>query len=271
MSSSQCFDFIPSPPRAKKPRKTGLTICSDTGLSLADAKSLMEVAGSIIDHVKYVDHGGVLWHYPPDWIRAKNAYYRSVGVPTMPGGVPYQVAAVQGKVPQFMERVAALGYWGVEVSADTLDSLPLKDRSASIRLGVSHGLTVFTELGRKFADRPLDAAEAIDFARRDLEDGAHLVVVEKGDIVQIIREHADTLHQIVDGVSLQKLIFEPGPGEDVFANAKWLISEFGTDANLENLHPYTILPIENMRHGLHRAVQHRYFDAFKGKPLPAIG
>ena len=270
MSGESCFDFIDRPPRSAKPRKTGLTVCSDTGLSIADAKSLVEVGGRIIDHVKYVDHGGVLWNYPPEWVKEKNAYYRSVGIPTMPGGVPFQVAAVQGKVPQFMERVASLSYWGVEVSADTLASLPLPDRSASIRIGVEHGLVVFTELGRKFNDRPLDPNEAIDFAHKDIEDGAHLVVVEKGDLVQIIREKKDTIHRIVEGVSAENLIFEPGPGDDVFENAKWLITEFGTETNLENLHPYTILPIENMRHGLHRAVQHRYFDAFKNIPLPAI-
>src|SRR5690349_14037605 len=103
------FDFLARPPRHLKPRKTGLTITSDKAKSLADVASLIETMGDIVDHMKIPDHVGVMWRYPAALTKKKNALYAKAGIDTLPGGIPFEVAAVQGKLPQFMDRVAELG------------------------------------------------------------------------------------------------------------------------------------------------------------------
>ncbi len=135
---------------------------------------------------------------------------------------------------------------------------------------LANGLTVFTELDKKFPDRPLNAEEAIEMANRDLEAGAYLVVVEKSDVALVIKQGADTLHRMMRGVGSEHLIVECGPGNDRFDIAKWLIREFGPDVNLENIDAEDAYVIEAMRHGLNRAADYSYFHAWREKGLPRI-
>ena len=270
MPQGNAFDFLERPERELKPRKRGITVASDKGLSLAGAEAAVETAGDIIDHMKCPDHVGNLWRWPAEWIQKKNAYYDSVGIHTLPGGIVFEVAAMQGKVPQFMDRVAELGFHGVEVSEDMIDALPQGERVAAIKRGLDAGLEVFTEMGKKLPESPLDADEAIDMARRDLDAGALLVVIEKSDVALCIKNGSDTLHKIMEAVGSEKLIIECGPGADKFDIAKWLIGEFGPHVNLENLDSDDACTVEAMRHGLNRAIDYCYFDQFKGQPAPPI-
>src|SRR5688572_14969116 len=145
MSAESACSFLEPPARSLKPRDRGINVVSDKAKSIADSHSFIETVGDVIDHVKMPDHVGIMWRYSPDWIRQKNAVYASAGIDTLPGGIPYEVAAVQGKVPMFMRRVAELGFTGVEVSGDSIELRPA-DRIAAIRCGLGAGLKVFTEL-----------------------------------------------------------------------------------------------------------------------------
>lgn len=269
MKSRPAFDFLTRPPRTAKPRKTGLTVTSDKAKSLADTASLIETVGDIVDHMKIPDHVGVMWRYSAALLKKKNALYAKAGIDTLPGGIPFEVAAVQGKVPHFMERVAELGFKGVEVSEDSIDLDP-GGRIHAIKHALANGLTVFTELGKKFPDQPLNAEEAIEMANRDLEAGTKLVVVEKSDVALVMKQASDTLHRLMRGVGSEHLIIECGPGADRFDIAKWLIREFGPDVNLENIDAEDAHIVEAMRHGLHRAVDYSYFHAWRGKKVPKI-
>lgn len=269
MSPRPAFDFLVRPPRTAKPRTRGLTVVSDKARSLAQVRDCIETAGDIVDHMKIPDHVGVMWRYPEQWTREKNALYARAGIETLPGGIPFEVAAVQGRVPEYFERTAALGFSGVEISEDSID-LGGAGRVNAIKRARAAGLKVFTELGKKFPDRPLDADEAIEMARRDLDGGAYLVVVEKSDVALAIQEGSNALHRLMRGVGPERLIIECGPGPDRFEIARWLLQEFGSDVNLENVDSDEAYVIEAMRHGLHRAVDYRYFHAYRGKTLPDI-
>ena len=269
MTRKPAFDFLSRPPRSPKPRKRGLTVVSDKAKSLAQARDFVETVGDILDHVKIPDHVGVMWRYSAALLKKKNALYAKAGIDTLPGGIPFEVAAVQGRVPQFMARVAELGFKGVEVSEDSIDIKP-RERIYAIKHALANGLTVFTELGKKFPDQPLNAEEAIGMAGRDLEAGAYLVVVEKSDVALVIKQGTDTLHRLMRGVGPERLIIECGPGADRFEIAKWLLKEFGPEVNLENVDAEDAYIIEAMRHGLHRAVDYDYFHARHGKKLPPV-
>jgi phosphosulfolactate synthase len=248
----------------QKPRDRGITVVSAKAKSLVETQSIVEAVGDIIDHVKQSDHVGLMWRDSVDLISKRNAFYAAAGIHTLPGGIPFEVAAVHGKVPQFMRRMAELGFGGVEVSECSLD-LTASDRAAAIRMGRERGLEVFTELGKKFPERPLDASEAIDTAMRDLEAGASWIVVEKSDVALVIEKRLDSIHRLMEGVGKDKLIIECGPGEDRFRVAKWLIGEFGPDVNLENIDVSEAHVVEAMRYGLNRAADYTYFREFKGK------
>ena len=269
MTHKPAFDFLARPPRSAKPRKRGLTVVSDKAKSLAQAQDFVETVGDIVDHMKIPDHVGVMWRFSAALIKKRNALYAKAGIDTLPGGIPFEVAAVQGQVPRFMARVAQLGFRGVEVSEDSIDIKP-RERVNAIKHALANGLTVFTELGKKFPDQPLNAEEAIEMAGRDLEAGAYLVVVEKSDVALVIKQGTDTLHRLMRGVGPERLIIECGPGADRFEIAKWLLKEFGPEVNLENVDAEDAYIIEAMRHGLHRAVDYDYFHAWRGKKLPPV-
>ena len=258
------FDFLPNPLSGRsKPRSKGITVANDRWLSLADVKSAIEVSGDIIDHVKCADHVGILWRLPETYIKRKNALWNSAGISTLPGGIPFQVAAVHNEIPKYLKRVSELGFKGVEISEDMIDSLPEGFRSSSISQARELGLQVFTELGKKIPDAPLDAGEAIERAKRDIEAGCYKIVIEKTDVAVIREKKADTLHRIVESIGLDNIIFEIGPGRDIFELARWLITEFGSEVNLENLNAGDAPLIEAMRYGLARAVEYNYFKRFK--------
>ena len=88
MVQGNAFDFLERPPRDQKPRQRGLTVASDRGMSLEQAKSIIETTGDILDHIKCPDHVGNMWRWPADWIKRKNDYYAGVGIHTLPGGIP---------------------------------------------------------------------------------------------------------------------------------------------------------------------------------------
>jgi len=267
--SKPAFDFLQRPPRHLKPRTRGITVVSDKAKSLSQTRDLVTTIGEIVDHMKIPDHVGVMWRDSAEFIQEKNAIYNAAGIHTLPGGIPFEVAVVQGKLPQFMARCAELGFKGVEVSEDSIDITP-QDRINAIKTGVKAGLEVFTELGKKFPDQPLNAEEGIETARRDLDAGALMVVVEKTDVALVIKNGTDSIHRLMRGVGPEKLVIECGPGADRFDIAKWLIREFGPDINLENIDAEDAHIIEAMRHGLNRAVDYNYFHAFKGKKLPPV-
>lgn len=267
--SQTAFAFLDRPTRSRKPRKTGITVGSDFGLSLAQARDIVETASDIIDHVKMPDHVGLLWRFDEDLIRRKNDIYLAAGIHTLPGGVPFEVAAVQGKVPQFMQRVAELGFKAVEVSEDSID-LGVGDRISAIKHGVAAGLQVFTEIGKKLPDNPLDPVEGSETALADLDAGAYMVVIEKSDVVLLMHSGGDALHQLVEQIGMERIIVECGPGDDRLQVARWLIEQFGPEINLENIDADETPVIEAMRHGLNRGVGYSYFQPYRGKALPPI-
>jgi len=263
------FGFLERPRRSRKPRQTGITVGSDFGLSLAQARDVVETAGDIIDHIKMPDHVGLLWRFDENLIKRKNDIYLAAGIHTLPGGVPFEVAAVQGKVPQFMQRVAELGFKAVEVSEDSI-ALGTGDRTAAIKHGVAAGLEVFTEIGKKLPDNPLDPVEGSDMALADLDAGAYMVVIEKSDVVLLMRSGGDALHHLVEKVGMTHIIVECGPGDDRFQVARWLIEQFGPEINLENVDAAETPVIEAMRHGLNRSIDYAYFHPYKDEVLPVI-
>jgi phosphosulfolactate synthase len=268
-SSGGGFPFMTRPARMQKPRTRGMTVALDWGRSISDAESYVETVGDVVDHMKLTDHIGLMFRYTPDYIKRKNAVYGKAGIDTLPGGVVFEMAAVQGKVPELMARTRELGFGAVEVSADCID-FPPAYRRAAIKMGVDHGLKVFTEIGKKSPDKPLDVKEAVETSLSDIDAGAEMVVVEKSDVELVMRDATDTLHRVIEAIGHDKVIIECGPGDNRFQVAGWLIKEFGMNVNLENVDAHEVFAIEAMRHGFHRAVGFSYFHEFAGKALPPL-
>ncbi len=253
MSYKGCFEFLKVPSSPEKPRELYQNIISDRGTSLGFFRDFLEGSQDIIDYVKFTDHAGLLSRFSQEFIQAKLEICKKLKIGTFPGGIPFEVAVSQGKAELYLEKLAELGFTGVEISEDVI-SPPLapEKRKALIQRGKDAGLAVFTELGKKFPDNPLDVDEAIESARRDLENGARKVTIENSDLILMKKTNPGGMKKLAESVGLKHLIFEAGPNE--FPQlALWLFKTVSREINLENIAFADLIPLEAMRFGLHRS------------------
>lgn len=259
------FDFLRVPTRPAKPRQVGMTIVTDRGLSLRQTEDLFETFGPIVDYLKLTDFVGLVTRYTADWLRRKTAICRQHQVGILPGGIAFQLAALQNQVERFLDRCRELGFTAIEVSEDSIPALPEAQRTAWIRRALDAGLEVFTEIGKKVPDAPLTVAESVASIRADLERGAKKVVIEKADIA-LLKEagQGNVLVEIAEAVGHEHICFEGGPA--AFPELPlWLIKTFGPQVNLENLEVNEIVRVEGMRAGVDRLVDYDFLRLAGGR------
>lgn len=261
------FPFIEMPVVPPKPRQRRWTILSDRGIPVQEQNGILEMVGDIVDRMKNVDHVGLLRRQSAELIMRKNSIYREWGLGVFPGGVPFEVAYLQGKAQLFFRRLLELGFTGVEISADCIPPIPAKERDALIRKASGLGLEVFTEVGYKrvgdtLGKETLDVAEAIRGIRADLNAGATKVTIESNELSNYIATgELDRVFTIVNEVGLDKIVFEIGAGGKVDPElATWLLENLGSDINVENIELDRLLHFEAMRQGLSRAGNFKYFS-----------
>jgi phosphosulfolactate synthase len=224
----------------------------------------MEVAHDIVDRVKFNDHSGVLARYSAEWFAHKFEIYRKYGVRTMTGGIPFELAVLQGQVEPFFHRMKELGFDCVEISEDVIPALEKSTREATIRQAIAAGLEVVTELGRKVPDKPIDVDEAASMAMADLELGVSKVTLEHSELRLFHDGDPEPLFKLVEAVGLKNLIMEPNPGGFPWLHT-WVIENLGPEVNLGNIYPEELFIVEGMRRGMTRAVNYPFLTEMKGK------
>lgn len=259
--------FLDLPVRPR-PRKEGLTVLFDMWLSMREVESVLDVASEAFDYAKLVHagmaFGGVL---PEGWMQEKIARYKAKGIKTYPGGVPYQIALVQDKVPQFMRWVSDVGFDGVEIAEDAMsyEASTKQTRDDHIRMALDLGLFVDTELGKKSPDQPMDLSEAHDTIMHDLSIGVSHVVIERAELNAYIGKDPKPLVDMVSRVGLKNIVFEPGPfgWPDIH---DWCFKHFGPKVNLSNIYVDELMYVEFSRRGLSR-FGYWYFDDYQNKAV----
>jgi len=235
-AKKRAFDFYHGYELGNKPRRTGLLIVSDRAVPLALQRAYLEDHSEIIDMAKFVDHGGLLARYSEAWLRNKIALYKQYGIDLFVGGVPFEIAVTQNKVKEYFHKVKELGFIGAEISDDIIPPMSNEQRISFIKLACEVGLKPFTEVGRKFPDKPIDVDETVKIIQSDLELGVAGVTIEISEIANLVREGTDKLLQIVERVGLDKLIFEVGGGGQLnFEVLGWLFRTLGPEVNIENV------------------------------------
>lgn len=267
-STVECgFGFLRIPRARKKPRDRRWTVMSDRSrIPISEQSSLLELTGDVVDRVKLDDHVGLIYRLPAEVISRKIKVYRDHGIQAFPGGVPFEIAFLQGRTDEYFQQVKKLGFHGVEVSSDCIPPIPTQERLRLIAVARGMGLEVFTEVGYKvvgdkFGKDVLSAEAAIETIALDIKAGACKVAIENNELLSYIRnKDVTTLKTIADAVGLEHLVFEVGGGGVTHRDiAKWLFQEFGPDTNVENVEFDQVVHIEAMRHGLSRAVDFSFF------------
>lgn len=235
-----------------RPRVKGLNMILDKGLGLTGTRDVLEAAGDHIDHWKCSFGTSAL--VGPDALRAKLGLLREHAILTFPGGTLLEAAIVQGHCRPFMERARDLGFTAVEISDGTIDLSPERRRNI-IGCARDAGLVPITEVGKKDPTQQPTPDELATEALRDLDWGAHWVVVEGregGTSVGIYDDHGNIDDQAVETISrrlagsVTRLVWE-APQKSQQAG---LMARFGDMVNLGNIAPAEILAVQSLRAGL---------------------
>ncbi len=239
--------FLDLPQRSAKPRERGITHVLDSGLSVAEVESLVEVAGAAVDLVKLGWGTAVV----TENLDAKLACYRDHGIPVVLGGTLTELAIAQGRVGELTAWLRELGLQHVEVSDGTIE-LAHERKLALIEQLAGEGFTVLSEVGSKDAAFIMAPYVWVEQIESELAAGAWKVIAEarESGTAGIYRADGEVrmglIDEIVHAVPAERLLFEAPQKEQQV----WFMRRFGGEVNLGNIAPRDVLSLETLRLGL---------------------
>lgn len=234
------------PQRTKKPRDKGITLVLDKGFSVRQAEDFCETSSGYADIVKL----GWGTSYVTQNLEDKLAVYANAGIPVYFGGTLFEAYILRDQLEGYIQLLKRFNIEHVEVSNGTIW---LSDkRKTDIIEHLSDHFTVLSEVGSKNPDDIIPPYKWVRMIERELEAGAWKIICEarESGTVGVFRPNGEIrsglIDEIADQISPEKLIFEAPKKEQQV----WFIKKFGSNANLGNIQPNEVIPVETLRLGL---------------------
>jgi phosphosulfolactate synthase len=271
-------DILEVPQRSEKPRKKGITMIVDRAY-IGATSELVRCYKDFIDCVKSTAQ--CLW-VDEEIIRENLRIYRSLGIDCQIGGVPYEIAVLQGKQNEYIKRSRELGTNIIEVESHAA-GLSLQQMKAEVTRLKEQGFKVVSEVGAKWADRDdtrsskntIYVDKVVEKMLQFLEVGADHIYWE-GMVVRALLGNRleneagqEQLFKVVEAVGQDHIVFEMwsargNPNSPLWA---WLVHHFGPDVNLANIRLDDISLLESVRRGCSYDPGHPYVRWLsQGKP-----
>lgn len=258
-SEERAFDFLGLNRRPEKPRRRGITEIRGpyyTPLGPRMLEDLLDLAGRYVDILKFA--GGSFALLPRRALRELIDVAHEHRVKVSTGGfIEFVLTRGEPAVDRYLGECADLGFDIVEVSSGFL-CVPEDDLVRLAARVVEMGLEVKPEVGIQFgaggasapaeleAQGTRDVEQAIRLARRYLEAGAELIMVESEGITEQVRVwRTDVAARLASALGLDHVMFEAADPE-AFA---WYIKNYGPEVNLFVDHSQILL-LEALRAGL---------------------
>ncbi len=258
-SSDRSFGFIPINERGRKPRTTGITEMRGPYYAPVGTRYLediFETMGAYVDIFKF--SGGSFCLMPKQAVTDLIGVCHEHEVQVSTGGFIERVLTHgPGMVDRYLEECREMGFDIVEVSSGFI-SVPLDDLVGIVERVHELGMKAKPEIGIQFgaggassveeleAEGTSDPSQAIRAARRYLDAGAQLIMVESEGITENVRSwRTDVVAKIVNELGMDKVMFEAADPA-VFS---WYIKNFGPDVNLFVDHSQ-VVQLEALRSGV---------------------
>jgi len=253
------FPFLRINERECKPRKRGLTEIRGPYYSVVGRRyleDLFETMGPYVDSLKFA--GGSFALMPERAVRDIIELCHKHDVLVSTGGFIERVLVQGGEAARkYVAECKRLGFDIVEISAGFV-SISTDDWMRLIELVRKSGLKAKPEVGIQFgaggataaaelkAEGTRDPNWAIAQAKRFLEGGAEIIMIESEGITENVEAwRTDVPAKFIDEIGIEKLMFEAAD-PDVFA---WYIKNYGADVNLFVDHSQ-IVQLECLRAGI---------------------
>jgi phosphosulfolactate synthase len=234
------------PKRTKRPRKDGITMVMDKGLSLSQAKEMVESSGEFVDFVKLGFGTSVITKN----LEEKIKIYKEAGIKTYFGGTLFEAFIVRGMFDEYRAYIEKFGVDTVEVSDGSIEIK--HDKKCEYISKLAKDYTVLSEVGSKEESVIIHPALWIKMMTKELDAGSWKVIAEarESGTVGIYRSsghaHTSLVGKITNSVKQENIIWEaPNKSQQV-----WWIKQLGANVNLGNIAPHEAISLETLRLGL---------------------
>ena len=250
------FNLSQIPARTAQPRQSGLTMVMDKGLSVEEARNFMNASHPHVDIVKL----GFGTSFVTPNLREKLEVYREWNVPVYFGGTLFEAFLIRNQFEDYIKVCKDFGISYMEVSDGSI-TIPHAEKCGYIEKLTKYG-TVLSEVGSKDAAHIIPPYKWIELMRAELEAGATYVIAEAREAgnVGIYRGSGEVREGLVQEILTQI------PGEKIVweapqkAQQLYFLELLGCNANLGNIAPSEVIPLEAMRIGLRGDTFHLYLD-----------
>ncbi len=240
------FNLTQMPARLAKPRKEGITMVMDKGLTLEEAKNFIENAVPHVDMIKL----GFGTAYVTPRLREKIELYQNAGIPVYFGGTLMEAFLIRNQFNDYISLCKDYNISYMEVSDGSI-VIPHTEKCGYIEKLSTIG-TVLSEVGSKDAAHIIPPYKWIELMRAELNAGATYVIAEAREAgnVGIYRGSGEVREGLVQEILTQI------PGEKILweapqkAQQLYFIELLGANVNLGNIAPSEIIALEAMRIGL---------------------
>lgn len=234
------------PERESKPRKSGVTMSMDKGLSQRQAEDFVEASGAYTDIIKL----GFGTGYVTPNLDKKLAIYREAKIPYYFGGTMFEAFLIRDQLDDYCRMAEHYKADYLEVSDGCMDIE--RERKCELIRELSKNFTVLSEVGSKDSSVVIPPYKWVEWMNEELAAGSWKVIAEarESGTVGVFQKSGEArtglVDEIVHHVPNEKILWEaPQKSQQV-----WFIDMFGSNVNLGNIAPNEVISLETLRMGL---------------------
>jgi len=253
------FTYLRTNQREGKPRTQGITEIRGpyyTPMGKRYLEDILETMGVYVDSLKFA--GGSFTLMPRKALKEIIELAHRYDVLVSTGGfIEHVLTQGAEAVHRYIEECRDVGFDILEISSGFI-TIPVDDWLRLVEKVQKTGLKAKPEVGIQFgaggatsaeelaAEGTRDVEWAISHAKRFLEAGAYMIMIESEGITENVKTwRTDAVAKIIGALGLEKVMFEAADPE-VFA---WYIKNYGAEVNLFVDHSQ-IVQLECLRSGI---------------------
>lgn len=234
------------PERPAKPRNEGLTMMMDKGLSLRQAEDFIQSSGRFTDFVKL----GFGTSMITEKLDEKIKLYQSANIRPYFGGTLFEAFIIRNMFDDYRKYIDKYGLDLVEVSDGSM--VIEHDKKLEYISTLCKQCTVLSEVGSKVKGINIPPDAWVEMMSSELEAGSFKVIAESRESGTIGIYNSDgsvnevLIKKITEKLKHSDIIWEAPNGKQQV----WFVKIFGSNANLGNIAPDIVFPLECLRLGL---------------------
>lgn len=263
MSELYNFNLCNLPEREIKPRKIGITMVMDKGISLRQAQDFIDTSSDFVDFVKL----GFGTSLISKNVKEKIKLYQKANLKVYVGGTLFEAFVIRNKFEDYIKYISDLGIDSAEVSDGSIEIDHEKKCEYIFKL--SKEFMVLSEVGSKEEGVIIHPSRWIKMMENELKAGSFKVIAEARESgnVGIYHKngsaHSMLINRIVNKIKIENIIWEtPLKSQQVY-----FLKLFGSNVNVGNISIDDVIPLETLRLGLRGDTFFTFLPESINKPI----